>query len=377
MRLGILCSSIGQSGGGVSTVISEHVHNMPPDIDSTLYSSKAEGVLEKIARSDANINLFYSPFKGRYSIYPTALKKINHDNLDIYHQHGIWNFNAICGQFAASFKKKPLVLSPHGMLDPWIIDRGRKTKSLMNLLFQKKNIKNSTFMHALTDKEASQFRNYGYSGNIVKIPNGVNKSAVRAQLLKGEKFRLLYLGRIDPKKNVIELATAVKRLLSEGLEISLDIYGWGDDLYIKKLTSLIDGVNGINFKGPVYDEAKVAAFLDADLFILPSQSEGLPMAVLEAWSYGVPCLLSHNCNLPEGFSYNAALPTEVNTAGIISALKDAYKMSSASLTNMGDCATQLAHEHFSWESVMSDFRNVYLAACGYDYSEKDLHRISL
>ena len=62
--------------------------------------------------------------------------------------------------------------------------------------------------------------------------------------------------------------------------------------------------------GPQFDTAKRASYRNSEAFVLPSFSEGLPMAVLEAWSHGKPVLMSSGCNLPQGFSANAALRIE-------------------------------------------------------------------
>jgi len=63
----------------------------------------------------------------------------------------------------------------------------------------------------------------------------------------------------------------------------------------------------VSFLGPAFGETKDALLRSASAFILPSFSEGLPMAVLEAWSYRLPVLMTDHCNLPEGFAANAAI----------------------------------------------------------------------
>ena len=64
---------------------------------------------------------------------------------------------------------------------------------------------------------------------------------------------------------------------------------------------------------PVFDLEKEKVFRNSSAFILSSYSEGLPMAVLEAMSYRVPCLISENCNLPETLNSGAAIKTGSTT----------------------------------------------------------------
>ena len=66
--------------------------------------------------------------------------------------------------------------------------------------------------------------------------------------------------------------------------------------------------------------------------MLPSFSEGMPIAVLEAWSYGLPVLMTEACNLPEGFAAGAALQIGPDRAGIGAGLRQLFAMSDASAT---------------------------------------------
>ena len=63
----------------------------------------------------------------------------------------------------------------------------------------------------------------------------------------------------------------------------------------------------MHFPGPQFGTAKAAAYRRADAFVLPSLSEGLPMAILEAWAHEKPVLMTDACNLPEGFAARAAI----------------------------------------------------------------------
>lgn len=368
MKLGILSSSLSSTGGGVSTVIGEHISKLDKDYEIYAYSSLREGVSTEIINSNAKVRLSYSPFRGRLSFYPSAFAKMHKDKVDIFHQHGLWNFSSLCGLYAEAIIRKPIIISPHGMLEPWIMSKGVQSKRVMNKLFQNKNIYASNVLHALTSSEANDIRMYGYKGRIVKIPNGVTLPSKRTKLLTGSTFRLLYLGRINEKKNVIELTLAVKKLILEGLDISLSIYGWGDPVYQRSLISCIDNQKEISFLGPVFGEDKTKAFTSADLFILPSQSEGLPMAVLESWSYGVPTLLSNECNLPEGFERGAAIPIGVDIDSIAAGIKEAYDMSNEKLLHMGDVSYKLATDDFSWNMVIEKMKAVYESILSEQYS---------
>ena len=90
----------------------------------------------------------------------------------------------------------------------------------------------------------------------------------------------------------------------------LVIAGWNQGSQEAMLRRLIDELASpttVCLAGPQFGDRKAASFARADAFVLPSFSEGMPIAVLEAWSYGLPVLMTEACNLPEGFAAGAAL----------------------------------------------------------------------
>jgi glycosyltransferase involved in cell wall biosynthesis len=79
--------------------------------------------------------------------------------------------------------------------------------------------------------------------------------------------------------------------------------------------------SSVLFLGPAFGETKDALLRRASAFILPSFSEGLPMSVLEAWSYRLPVLMTDHCNLPEGFAADAALRIGTDAASIAESMR--------------------------------------------------------
>ena len=118
------------------------------------------------------------------------------------------------------------------------------------------------------------------------------------------------------------------------------------------------------FVGPQFDEDKKKSFERADAFVLPSLSEGFPMVVLEAWSYGLPVLMTSFCNLPIGLKRGAALamnPTPESIwggIGMLSALSDADR------SRMRKLGRALVSEMFTWDRVTVKVREMYDWALG-------------
>jgi poly(glycerol-phosphate) alpha-glucosyltransferase len=81
--------------------------------------------------------------------------------------------------------------------------------------------------------------------------------------------------------------------------------------------------------------------------------------VLEAWSHGLPVLMTGACNLPEGFAAGAALPIGASGAGIAAGLRQLFAMADAERRGMGARGQTLVRERFTWASVGEQMKSVY------------------
>ena len=237
-------------------------------------------------------------------------------------------------------------------------------KSIAKFVYEKRNFQYSSAHHALCDAEARAFLAFGLPKAKVRvIPNGVYVPPLSHPPKDGSTFRLLYLGRIHHKKGLDLLLPALSLVPRELLENwDLDIVGWGDAAFIdemKKLSSSLSLQGKVHFCGPRYGEEKEEMYRKADAFILPSRSEGLPMAVLEAWSHGLPVLMTKECNLPEGFSAAAALPLPLEAEGMARTLTEFFSMSREQRRNLGVNGYDLVRKTFSWQQIGNRLIELY------------------
>ena len=117
--------------------------------------------------------------------------------------------------------------------------------------------------------------------------------------------------------------------------------------------------HAVSFIGPAFGETKDALLRQADAFILPSFSEGLPMAVLEAWAYGLPVMMTDHCNLPEGFEHNAAIRIGTDPEDITRGLAELFQASVSDLKSMGASGRALVERQFTWPQVAAQMKEVY------------------
>ena len=269
----------------------------------------------------------------------------------IVHQHGIWQgFSRTVSAWSSSV---PTVVSPRGMLDPWAIQNSNLKKKLAWYGWEERNLTNAASIHALAENEAEAIKQAIPMAKIVVIPNAVSLPKERTKPRRNSgKRSLLFLGRIHPKKGLRELVLQWSQLsLDRQNAWSVTIAGPDEGGHRKELESLVAELNlggSFNFVGPVIAGAKDALLRKSDAFILPSHSEGLPMSVLEAWSYGLPVLMTKACNLPEGFSANAALEIDHNP----SARRLAVALSHDSLEGIGQNGIALVKSRFTLSKIV-------------------------
>ena len=118
---------------------------------------------------------------------------------------------------------------------------------------------------------------------------------------------------------------------------------------------------------------KEATFLSSDAFILPSLSEGMPIAVLEAWGYGLPVLMTPNCNLPEGFAKAAALRIEPSPECIAQQLHALSAMSDDRRRELGARGLELASTRFNWARIAGQLASVYRWVSGVGHRPDCVH----
>ena len=294
---------------------------------------------------------------------PSLRNCLTDKNPDILHVHGLWMYPSVAAT-AWSGNRKPYIISPHGMLDPWALNNSQWKKRIGALLYENRHLQGASCIHALNHAEAEAIRAYGLKNPICVIPNGIDLPALPAPDGRKQTRTLLYLGRLHPKKGLPQLIEAWSIVKNEAQRSGwqLEIAGWdqlGHEADLKALAGRLKINSRIRFAGPRFREEKEATYNEASAFILPSFSEGLPMTILEAWSWRLPVLMTDQCNLPEGVSAGAALMLEANTDSIAAALLRLFSMSPLELEIMGMKGRSLVEEHFRWPHVAKQMADVY------------------
>lgn len=114
-----------------------------------------------------------------------------------------------------------------------------------------------------------------------------------------ERSKIVFLGRIEPAKGIMDLILALQRISLTHPDVRLVIAGSGDISSAKKKAADLGMEAKIEFPGWLAGTAKSALLSSATLFVLPSYAEGMPMAVLEAMSHGTAVIATDVGGIPE------------------------------------------------------------------------------
>jgi len=292
---------------------------------------------------------------------------------DVVHIHEMWHHPHFATARACKSLGVPFIVSPHGSLDPWALASKRLKKRLYSAIWQRRLLGRAAAAHALTGTERSQLRDYGYSGPVSVIPNGIDVDEFqrpaapgvmddRFPELRGKKV-ILFLGRLHEKKGLDVLVRAFARLHGTRPDTHLLIVG-PDDGYETDVRRMIGeaGIEGsVTLTGSLDGDDRLAAMARADVYALPSYSEGFSVGVLEALAAGLPVVISTFCYFPEVETAGAGLITEPDVEQVGTALS-AVIDDPGLADRMGKAGRNLVHTGYSWESVASSFIELYEGA---------------
>jgi len=251
------------------------------------------------------------------------------------------------------------------MLEPWALRHSHWKKTLAAYCYEKRHLESAACLHAVSLSEVKSIRAYGLRNPVCLIPFGVDiPDRLPVSPRSKQRRTLLFLGRLHPKKGLVNLLRAwheLRRIDPED-EWTLAIAGWNQGHHEQELRQLCKDLqleHRVDFLGPKFGAEKTTLLCEAEAFVLPSFSEGLPVSILEAWAHELPVLMTPQCNLSQGFQEGAALPIGTDVKGIVQGLEALLAMTEAQRIAMGTYGRRLVEKHFSWPVVASHLFSVY------------------
>ena len=256
----------------------------------------------------------------------------------------------------------PYIVVPHGSLTKEAQSKKWLKKKVGNVLLFNKFVLNAIAIQCLSDSEIARTK-----APIRKFigTNGIQLPRIVKEKFSSRGVRFVFIGRLDPYiKGLDLLLQAIAENKNFLLENSccVEIYGPDQNASKVELQRMIheQSIDGLVILNPaVTNSAKEDVFLNSDVFIQTSRTEGMPMGILEALSYGLPCLVTEGTTLGTAIlKSDAGWSCAVTAKAIAETMRNAV-MEKGTYLNKSINARTLIHNEFMWEAVTKKTIEMY------------------
>lgn len=308
---------------------------------------------------------------ANFYVTPSMMKEAKRGirHFDIIHMHNYRSFqNMVVAHYAREYGI-PYVLQAHGSATTFF-QKGW-LKRTFDVIWGYRILRDASKVIAVTNTEVEQYKSLGISEDRSEIVrSGIDLSEFDDLPERG-KFRkkyglndsqkiILYLGRIHKTKGLDLLVKAFTGLSKHLNEAKLVIVGPNDG-YLPSLKKLVVdlGVNDrVLFTGPLYGVERLRAYVDADVFVLPSFYEIYGITVLEAMACGTSVIVTDRCGIADVIGGQAGLVVPHNKEQLQHALLHMLSDDKMRL-QFSEKGRTLVGERFSWAIIAQEAERVY------------------
>lgn len=300
---------------------------------------------------------------------------------DAVHVHAVFSFSTLAAGWACRLRRVPFVVRPLGVLNSWGMENRRRwLKTASFRLMDKPVLDRAAAMHYTSQQEAAEAARLGIRARAVVVPLGIDvrafedlpQPAAFAQRFPAVTGRpvVLFLSRLDPKKNVELLIEAMAHLqrarpAAGAIDPVLVIAGEGDPGYIAKLRDQVKELgieSSVIWAGHLAGEDKRAALAAARMFVLPSHSENFGIALLEAVAAGLPCVATRAVALAtdmQRLDPGSLIVLADESPDTLSQVIRTLLEHPADAELMAKRSANLVRQHFSTESMAGELEKLY------------------
>lgn len=321
---------------------------------------------------DSRVNILHMRTLIRYraitfnpAIWAVARREV--PRADVIHLFGFYNLLGPIVARIAQAHDVPYVLEPMGMVLPIVHSLRKKRlyyRWLGHLL-----VAAASRVIATAPREREDLIQAGIAVDSISVRrNGIDledfatlpePGILRQRLgIAPEKKLVLYLGRLSRKKNPDLLMRAFASINSSNVRLLIagpDMDGYAKEL--RELRASLGLEDHIFFSGPLYDEDKLSALVDADVFVLPSQNENFGNVIAESIAAGTPVVISDQCGIAPYVRDKAGLVVPVSQNALEAALTRLL-FDRSLYQNLVHGCTGVANE-LTWDEPVSLLEGLY------------------
>lgn len=350
--------SIDRASGGTTAYMQLLAEKLGQLVELHVVSHESANPVEL---GNCHVHYISQLFSGRMKREWQAL--IEEIKPDVVHINCCWMPGCAFAQKWAQQMGVKVVLSPHGMLEPWIMARHYWTRKLPALLlYQKRAVVEADRLHATAESEKQNLMKLGYNNRISVIANGIDVDNVEMKHSWKRNREILFLSRVHVKKGINFLIETVAALKNEMEGYCVKIAGEGEESYVNELRQLAVrlGVEDmVKFTGGVYGDSKWELFRHADVFVLPTHSENFGIVVAEALACGTPVITTKGTPWHELETNGCGWWTDIGTESLVRTINNFLILTEKELEIMGQNGRKLVETKYSTKKVAKDMSNLY------------------
>lgn len=352
--------SIDRSWGGTSTYMQLLAKPLGKQAAVHILTHASDHPLE-MANCEVHDVPRYRPFSKRWKqVIATLFHELKPD---VVHINCCWTPDCAMVQRMAQAMGFKVVLSPHGMLEPWIIRRHYWTRKFPALkLYQQKAVEKADCLLATAESERDNLLRLGYNHRVKVVRLGIDAEGIAVKKSWEKTRQILFLSRVHPKKGINFLVEAAAALRGELRGYKIMVAGEGEPDYVASLRQRIAGLglqDVVELVGGVYGEEKWRLFQTSDFFVLPTHSENFGLAIAEALASGTPVLTTVGAPWEDLNRFHAGAWIPIGTQPLVEALRRFLTLSDEALEDMGKQGRKLIEEKYSAQAMAEQMMEIY------------------
>jgi Glycosyltransferase len=281
---------------------------------------------------------------------------------DVVHLNGIWEPQSWIVQHEAQKRGIRVVITPHGMMEPWCVHHKAWKKKLALALYQRRSIREAECLHATTEIEKKNMLLWGEKTPIEIIPLGIGVDRIEVKKNWDKRRKILFLSRVHEKKGIEFLLEAVLRLKDRLVGWQVIIAGEGESSYVSTLKDFVQKSaiqDIVRFVGGVYNEEKWELYRSVDFFVLPTYCENFGYVIAEALATGTPVITTQETPWKALEEYHCGHWVSLSIETVTDAIDDMIGKNSKELECMGKSARRLIEMRCNSATVAQSMTELY------------------
>jgi glycosyltransferase involved in cell wall biosynthesis len=269
----------------------------------------------------------------------------NWARFDVVHIHLGRDLVGLPVALAARRRRIPYVLQTHGMVVPSKHPLARP----LDRVCTRKVLRDARAVFYLNQHEREQLFDVAGPGlRVIELGNGVPRYPAAAPA--SGRPEVLFAARMHPRKRPIAFVQMAKALLDAGVDASFALVGH-DEGEGPALRAALDGDSRITWEGALTPDAIPARMAAAQVYVLPSVREPLPMSVLEAMSVGLPVVVTNDCGLATLVEQSGSgIVTDPAVPALVAAV-DSILGDGTAARSMGNRGRRTVHTQYGMEAI--------------------------